>query len=132
MTPSSLRVDVLAPRGPIQRDLPPADDLRIGPAIGWMLAGLPQMQGDAFAFVDRPIGLQLEGRGGGEWLITPTGGDRVAVEAAAVAPDATAVIRSPADAFVVWATKRADWREYAELDGDDQLASRFLDALNIV
>ena len=127
-----LRVDVLAPRGPIERDLPPADDVRIGPAVGWMLAGLPQMQGDAFGFVDRPISLQLEGPGGGEWLIQPAGEDRLAVEAAAADADAAAVVRSSADAFVVWGTKRADWREHTTLDGDVQLASRFLDTLNIV
>ena len=46
--------------------------------------------------------------------------------------EAAAVIRSSADAFVVWGTKRADWREHATLDGDVQLASRFLDTLNIV
>ena len=127
-----LRVDVLAPRGPIERPLPPADDLRIRPAVGWMLAGLPQMQGDAFAFVDQSIGLRLEGPGGGDWLITPAENDRLAVEASAVASEAAAVIRSSADAFVVWGTKRADWRDYAELEGDLQLASRFLDTLNIV
>jgi uncharacterized protein (TIGR03083 family) len=126
-----MRVDVLAPRGPIQRQLPPADDLRIRPAIGWMLAGLPQMQGDAFAFVDRSIGLRLEGPGGGDWLITPAGDHRLAVESP-IASQAAAVIHSSADAFVMWGTKRADWRDYAELDGDLQLASRFLDTLNIV
>ena len=62
-----LHVDVLAPRGPIVRDLPAPDDLQVRPAVGWMLAGLPQMQGDAFAFVDRAIGLELTGVGGGRW-----------------------------------------------------------------
>jgi hypothetical protein len=96
-----------------------------------MLAGLPQMQGDAFAFVDRSIGLRLEGPGGGDWLITPAGDHRLAVESP-IASQAAAVIHSSADAFVMWGTKRADWRDYAELDGDLQLASRFLDTLNIV
>ena len=127
-----LRVDVLAPHGPIERDIPPADDLRIRPAVGWMLAGLPQMQGDAFAFVDRSIGLRLDGPGGGEWLISPAEGDRIAVEASTAANDVAAVIRSSADAFVMWGTKRSDWRESTELDGDLDLASRFLDTLNIV
>ena len=127
-----LRVDVLAPHGPIERDIPPADDLRIRPAVGWMLAGLPQMQGDAFAFVDRSIGLRLDGPGGGEWLISPAEGDRIAVEASTAANDVAAVIRSSADAFVMWGTKRSDWRESTELDGDLNLASRFLDTLNIV
>ena len=127
-----LRVDVLEPRGPIQRHVPPADDLRIRPAVGWMLAGLPQMQGDAFAFVDRSIGLRLEGPGGGDWLIAPGADDRLTVETTTVASEAAAVIRSGADAFVMWGTKRGDWREHVELEGDLPLASRFLDTLNIV
>jgi uncharacterized protein (TIGR03083 family) len=127
-----LRVDVLAPRGPIERRVPQADDLRIRPAVGWMLAGLPQMQGDAFAFVDRSIGLRLGGPGGGDWVIAPEGDGRLAVEASAAASEAAAVIHSSADVFVVWGTKRADWREYTELEGDLELAGRFLDTLNIV
>ena len=39
-----LRVDLLSPRGPIERELAPADDTLIAPAVGWMLAGIPQMQ----------------------------------------------------------------------------------------
>ena len=127
-----LRVDVLAPRGPIQRELPPVDDLHVRPAIGWMLAGLPQMQGDAFAFVDRPIQLRLEGPGGGVWQILPMEDGRVEVDDTAVESTSAASIRSSAVAFVVWATKRSDWRDDVELEGDHQLATRFLDTLNIV
>ena len=127
-----LRVDVLAPRGPIEPGLTPADDLRIRPAIGWMLAGLPQMQGDAFAFVDRPIELRLEGPGGGACLILPGKDDRVAIAETAVQSTPAATIRSSAMAFVVWGTKRSDWRDDVELEGDHQLATRFLDTLNIV
>ena len=60
-----LRIDVLAPRGPVVREVPAADAARLGPAIGWMVAGLPQMQGPAFPFVDRSINLRLTGPGGG-------------------------------------------------------------------
>jgi uncharacterized protein (TIGR03083 family) len=127
-----LRNDVLTPLGPIQRTLPPADDLRIRPAIGWMLAGLPQMQGDAFAFIDRPIELRLEGPGGGRWQIAPAQDGRIIVHDTAVKPTSAASIRSSAVAFVVWGTKRSDWREDVELKGDHELATRFLDTLNIV
>ena len=127
-----LRVDVLAPRGPIERQVAPADDLRVGTAVGWMLAGLPQMQDRAFGFVDRPIALVLDGPGGGEWLLSPTENDRLDVVGAAAGSDASAVIRSSAAAFVVWGTKREDWREHATLEGDAQLGRRFLDTLNIV
>lgn len=126
-----LRVDVLAPRGPIDRDVAPADEARTRPAVGWMLAGLPQMQGDAFAFVDRPVALRLDGPAGGEWLIRPVGESRVTVEAAGDTA-AAVTIRSGTHAFVMWGTKRVDWRDHVELEGDQQLGSRFLDTLNIV
>ncbi len=126
-----LRVDILAPLGPIERQVPPADDARLGPAVGWMLAGLPQMQGDAFPFVDRPLVLRLTGPGGGRWTIRGTGDGHVDVEPADdSAPAAT--ITSEAHDFVLWGTKRADWRDLATVEGDTELAQRFLDTLNIV
>src|SRR6185436_2592816 len=44
-----LRVDLLAPTGPIERPALPSDELRLAPTIEWMLAGLPQMCEDALA-----------------------------------------------------------------------------------
>ena len=126
-----LHVDVLAPRGPIVRQVPPPDDLRVRPAVGWMLAGLPQMQGDAFAFVDRAIGLELTGVGGGRWSLAPGEAGRLVITPGAAADEA-ALVSSDARAFVVWGTKRAGWREHATIDGDPALAERFLDTLNIV
>jgi Mycothiol maleylpyruvate isomerase N-terminal domain len=126
-----LRVDVLAPDGPIERNVGRADDARVRPAVGWMLAGLPQMQGDAFSFVERPIALRLDGPGGGEWMIRPGDAGRLSVEPAGDL-DAAATITSSAHAFVIWGTKRADWRDHVELHGDHELGERFLDTLNIV
>jgi hypothetical protein len=129
-----LRHDVLAPRGPIERPVAPADDLRAGPAVEWMLAGLPQMQGDVFDFVDRTIALRLDGPGGGTWSISPAGGGRVVVAPieSDESVDAAATIRSDSHDFVAWGTKRTDWRDSVALDGDRELATRFLDTLNIV
>ena len=126
-----LHVDVLAPRGPIVREVPPPDDLRVRPAVGWMLAGLPQMQGDAFAFVDRTIGVELTGVGGGRWSLSPGEASRLVITPGA-APDEAALVTSDARSFVVWGTKRAGWREHANIDGDTALAERFLDTLNII
>ena len=47
-------------------------------------------------------------------------------------PAAAATITSDGHAFVIWGTKRADWRDAVTLDGDQELAERFLDTLNIV
>ena len=126
-----LRADVLAPHGPIDRAVAPADDARLGPAVGWMLAGLPQMQGDAFGFVDRPIALHLDGPGGGDWTIAPAGDGAVSVTPGPRG-DAATTISSGAHDFVVWGTKRVDWRDHVELGGDTDLGRRFLDTLDIV
>ncbi len=126
-----LRIDVLAPRGPIDREVPAADEARLAPAVSWMLAGLPQMQGDAFPFVDRPITLRLTGPGGGGWTIRGGGDGHVDVEPGDD-PGSVATITSEAHDFVLWGTKRADWRDLVAVEGDTQLAERFLDTLNIV
>jgi uncharacterized protein (TIGR03083 family) len=39
-----LRCDILAPRGPITRQLPPLDEVRLGPSVSWLLGGIPKMQ----------------------------------------------------------------------------------------
>ena len=40
-----LRWDVLAPRGPLTgHDVPAPDEVRLKPAVGWLLAGIPRMQ----------------------------------------------------------------------------------------
>ena len=126
-----LRIDVLAPRGPIAREVPAADQARLAPAVGWMLAGLPQMQGDAFPFVDRPLTLRLTGPGGGSWTIRGSGDGHVDIEAGED-PDSATTIASSAHDFVLWGTKRADWRDLVTVSGDRELAERFLDTLNIV
>ena len=91
-----------APRGPIERQVPAADESRLAPAVGWMLAGLPHMQGDAFPFVDRPLTLQLTGPGGGRWTISGRGDGHVGVEPGED-PASAAKITSEAHDFVVWA-----------------------------
>jgi uncharacterized protein (TIGR03083 family) len=126
-----LRIDVLAPHGPIEREVPSADESRVAPAVGWMLAGLPKMQGAAFPFVDRPFTLRLTGTGGSRWTIRGSGDGNVDLESAAD-PGSVATITSDAHDFVLWGTKRADWRGLVTVDGDTQLAQSFLDTLNIV
>src|SRR4051812_24219815 len=60
-----LRVDILKPTGPIDRPAPPTDELRLGPTIEWMLAGLPKMCEEALAkVVTAPVQLEISGPGG--------------------------------------------------------------------
>ena len=124
-----LRVDLLAPTGPLKRDLPPVDDALAGPAVGWMLIGLPQMQPDLVKSLSAPITLKLTGPGGGSWRIVPQGGEIVVTEEAG---PSVATVTSGAHDFVLWGTTRTKWRDACTVDGDAGVVATFLDALNIV
>jgi uncharacterized protein (TIGR03083 family) len=124
-----LRVDLLAPTGPVRRRLPAADAERLAPGIGWMLTGLPQMCPSVAVVLDRPIGLRLTGPGGGDYTMAPAPDRPVVTEGIT---DVAAVAISPAHEFVLWGTKRADWRSSTTIEGDRHYAAAVLDAINIV
>jgi len=124
-----LRVDLLAPTGPVRRRVPEADADRLAPGIGWMLTGLPQMCPPVAVVLDRPLGLRLTGPGGGDHTLAP-GPDRPVVTDGIT--DVAAVVTSPAHEFVLWGTKRADWRSSTTIEGDRDYAAAVLDAINIV
>jgi uncharacterized protein (TIGR03083 family) len=126
-----LRVDLLAPTGPIHADIADATDDEVRPGIEWMLAGIPQMQpGVLPPVITRPIGLRLTGPGGGEWTIRSTGSDIEVIDGLTV--DAAATIESSAHDFVRWGTQRCDWRDSCAVEGDAAYAAVVLDTLNIV
>jgi uncharacterized protein (TIGR03083 family) len=125
-----LRVDLLRPMGSVDRELPPADETVLRPAIGWMLTGLPQMCRGTLGVVDRPVGLRLDGPGGGEYTVVP--GEPLVEVVPGIAPDAAAVVRSSAQDFVVWGTGRRPWRGLVTVSGDESRGARFLDAVDIV
>ncbi len=124
-----LRVDLLQPTGPLARNLPAVDDALVGPAVGWMLTGLPQMQPGLEQSLTGSIRLTLTGAGGGTWRIARAG-DAIEVTADDSAADAT--VTSSAHDFVLWGTKRTSWRDACTIDGDAGVAETFFDALNIV
>jgi uncharacterized protein (TIGR03083 family) len=124
-----LRADLLAPTGPVRRQLPEADDQRLAPGIGWMLTGLPQMCPAVEAVLDRPIVLRLTGPGGGEYTLAP-GPARPVVTEGSAGP--AAAVTSSAHDFVLWGTKRTDWRPDTTIEGDRDYAAAVLDAINIV
>ena len=125
-----LRIDLLAPEGPIERNVPDADAQRLAPAIGWMITGMPQMQTDLGRSLSSPITLTLTGPGGGSWTITPAG-DGIVVTPGKTG-NAVADVSSNGHAFINWGTKRSDWREHCKVTGDEGVAAKFLDALNII
>lgn len=126
-----LRHDLLAPSGPLALDVPEADDIRVRPGIDWMLAGLPQMCTDALAIVDRPLGLELTGAGGGHFTLHPAGDDGL-ISIVESADDAAATATSSAHDFVSWGTQRSNWRETTTVRGDEGYAASVLDVINII
>ncbi|MFD3588603.1 hypothetical protein [Streptomyces sp. NPDC058683] len=127
-----LRNDMLAPDGPLPFTLPEPTDGQAAPAVDFMLAGLPQMQGpELTATVDRPLVLDLTGPGATTVTIHPaTGPD----ELLTVAPgaDATTQIHSTALDFIAWATTRKPWRDRCRITGYTSTATPFLDRLDII
>ena len=124
-----LRIDLLAPLGPVERDLPPPDDELVGPAVGWMMAGLPKMQPGLHEQLDGRLRLDLDGPGAQVHDVVRDG-DSLVVVAPTGSPDVT--VRSSAHDFVRWGTRRMPWRDACRVDGDEAVAARFLDALDIV
>jgi uncharacterized protein (TIGR03083 family) len=114
-----IRADLLAPRGPLQHAVPSAGAGHLGAVMDWMVAGFPQMNADELAWLDVPLALHLTGPGG---------------RSVAVGPDGSAqadVWSSTAD-FVLWATKREDWRQLdVRIAGDEATAERFCDKIRV-
>jgi uncharacterized protein (TIGR03083 family) len=124
-----LTVDLLAPTGPVERPRPKATDDLLGPAVGWMLTGLPQMCPPVSTVLDRPLGVRLTGAGGGEWTLLP--GEPVLTVVPGL-QDPVATATSAAEDFVLWGTTRAPWRASVEVEGDADHAARVLDRVDIV
>lgn len=123
-----LTVDLLTPTGPVGRPRPEPTAEILGPGIGWMLTGLPQMCASVSQVLDRPLGLRLTGPGGGEWTLVP--GTPLTVEPGL--REAAAVVTSTATDFVLWGTTRTAWRDAVGVSGDEDYAARVLDEVNIV
>jgi uncharacterized protein (TIGR03083 family) len=120
-----IRVDLLAPTGPLDRPAPPSDELRLVPTIAWMTAGLPQMASEALVPISGSVSLHLEGPGGGSWRFAEG-------QLASGDGPADASVASTTAEFVVWATHRRPWRERGVgLGGDETLAARFCDAVHV-
>lgn len=128
-----LRIDLLAPTGPITSTIGEPTDAEVRPGIEWMLAGIPQMQpGVLPPVVTAPLGLRLTGPGGGEWTVHPStdGGELTVAEG--ISASAAATVTSSAHDFVRWGTQRCDWRSCSTVEGDAAYAATVLDTLNIV
>jgi uncharacterized protein (TIGR03083 family) len=110
-----IRVDVLAPGGPIDRPAPPVAESHLEATAEWSVAGIPQMSPAAVA---EPVELVLTGPGGRTASLGE--GDPVATVSSSV-PD-----------LVLWATHRRPWRDLdVTISGDEAAGARFLDAVHV-
>lgn len=99
-----IRADLFAPRGPLTGQAPPSDELRVGPALDWIEAALPQQN------------RSVAGECTLEIRVTGTGSRRITFGSG----QATATLRSDAPALVRWITGRGSWAELGvEVAGDE-------------
>ncbi|MEU0501348.1 maleylpyruvate isomerase family mycothiol-dependent enzyme [Nocardia sp. NPDC005998] len=127
-----LRYDILAPRGPIAREMPPLDDVRLTPSVSWLLGGIPKMQPTLAGHLSAPLALRLTGPAAREVLISPDA-DAITVRPLDSAADnAAAMLTSTSEDFLAWSTTRLPWRRLVSIEGDRKVAAEFLGALNLI
>ena len=108
----------------------PHDDAALAATLEWMLAGIPQMCGDALAGCDTGLNLVVEGPAAGNWVLRP--GNPWSVSSGR--DDTLATATTSAHSFVSWATKRADWRSSGvTLSGPTSVGTEAtLDSLDVI
>nr|WP_255506330.1 hypothetical protein [Mycolicibacterium sp. 018/SC-01/001] len=127
-----LRYDLLGSDGPLRFALPPPSDETVLPAIEFMLAGLPKMQGpELTATVTEPLVLELTGPGATIVTVAPATASTPHLSIIAGEHGNTR-IRSSAEDFIAWATTRTHWRSHCDIDGNPAAATPFLSTLNII
>ncbi len=105
-----IRADLFAPRGPLQSGLPPVDRPRMGAAMDWIEAALPQQNAALVEQLTGAVDLEVDDLGGGTIRIGE--GEPVAR------------ISSDGLAFVRWVTQRGTWEELdVKATGPDQVLS---------
>lgn len=128
-----LRHDIVAPGGPIERDLPAPDDVRLLGGIEWMMFGLPQMcEEPVNAALKAPMAFEFTGPGASMYLLTPNPEGPASVEAITDAGAAAATVTSSGHDFVSWGTQRSSWRDSCSVGGDTKMAASVLDVVNVI
>src|SRR5271156_547941 len=106
-----LRFDILAPRGPVTRNMEPLGEAILGPAITWLLGGIPKMQKDLWAHLDGPVGLVLTGPAATSVVFSPADGGIAVTDIADVSESPLATVSSPTSDFLAWSTTRLPGRD---------------------
>lgn len=112
----------------------PRDEEALHETRVWMLAGLPQMCATQLRdVVTAPVGMVLEGPGGGSWVIEVPGDSGLCQVTPGSPTTAAATLTSSVHDFVSWGTRRKSWREGSvNISGDADLAAAVADAINII
>jgi hypothetical protein len=127
-----LRCDIVKPRGPIEVNLRSLDERQLGPAVSWLLAGIPRMQRKLAGEFAGPLGLDLTGPAGTRVAISSDGAAITVTPATDSTRPPRAIITSSTDDFLAWSTTRLPWQQLVSVEGDRDEAARFLNALNLV
>jgi uncharacterized protein (TIGR03083 family) len=127
-----LRYDILRPRGPIDFGARPLDERQLGPAVSWLLAGIPRMQPKLPQAFAGPLGLHLTGPAGTRVAISSDGAAITVMPSTDSELEPRAILTSSTDDFLAWSTRRLPWQQLVSVEGDAGEAARFLDAINLV
>ena len=127
-----VRYDIVKPRGPIEVTLRRLDERQLGPAVSWLLAGIPRMQRKLPREFAGPLGLDLTGPAGTRVTISSDGAAITVTPSTDSAFEPRAVITSSTDDFLAWSTTRLPWQRLVSVDGERDEAARFLNALHLV
>ncbi|MGW6117946.1 maleylpyruvate isomerase family mycothiol-dependent enzyme [Nocardia sp. NPDC055165] len=113
----------------LDRPPPDTDAERMSAVLEWMIAVLSnQLRTARHSWLDRTVAIRLDGPGGGTWSIEPDGNIRPGPTT-----NSATQIRGSALEFPEWGTRRVDWRTRdIAIEGDNELATAFLDATDIV
>ena len=127
-----LRYDILKPRGPIEVNLRSLDERQLGPAVSWLLAGIPRMQRKLPREFAGPLCLDLTGPAGTRVAISSDGAAITVMPSTDSNLEPRPIITSSTDDFLAWSTKRLPWQQLVSVEGGRDEAARFLDAINLV
>jgi uncharacterized protein (TIGR03083 family) len=126
-----LRFDILAPRGQVRRSMDPLGQSLLGPAISWLLGGIPKMQRELWRRLDGPVALVLTGPAATSVVLSPIDAAIVVTTMDAHSTPPIATVSSSTTDFLAWSTTRLPWRASVKVEGDKAAAANFLDALNL-
>ena len=93
-----VRFDLFPPRGPLSGPPPASDELRLGPALDWVEAALPQQNRQVLEHLGGSIDLVVSGTAARTIRMGLPG-------------STSATVCSEADPFLRWITQRAAWNE---------------------